>query len=331
MSIVSSPTLIYNPDPEGKKRDGCFRDTGWATRDGYFYESDQLSRCLMLNREYLLQQGEDYTFFVSLNFHLVLDPEAVKALWEEFTRNLRRKGFIGAWFREVSPTDHINYHLLARSHAGLSKQDMTKLIGDCVPKGIPYHCQPEPFDACRAYYACRYVTKAKTPKYVDGRLKSRDRWLGKRTFFLPDVGLQKYGKIGKFWVKPKDDLWQEIKDKEKRIELGMAEDGAEELVEYLHDLTEGYFGRDQLRRRVGYHAQEYAQEGTLHPPAEGVFEYLPKPKPSTPTPPRPSPSKPKSSTPRPQRSCFQRPESQPRRLFYKVFRLLLGYPQYHPP
>src|SRR5258708_6963252 len=75
MIIVFEKPPIFNPEPWYKNRPNPFRDTGWTTIDGYWYESDQLARCILLNRAYMLADGRDYVSFMSLNLELELLPK----------------------------------------------------------------------------------------------------------------------------------------------------------------------------------------------------------------------------------------------------------------
>ncbi len=225
------------------------------------------------NRERVLAIGRDYTWFITLNIEITLSPADVAALWGKIGRKLRKQGFVGLWVREVSPTDHVNYHVISSSAGDADAQ-----IRKAIPAGIPYHLQVQRFDPQRAWLGLRYVVKARTQRHFNGRLVSSDRWASKRTFFQPGVKLSKWDTIGPFWEgTTKAKLWQEIKDREKRIADGMTVDGAEELVEYLDELTDGLWGKARIRRAVGFFAREYEAEGTLHPPKP--FEYEP-PQPS---------------------------------------------------
>jgi hypothetical protein len=268
MTIIFTKPRIFNPEPFFKKRPSPLRDTGWATIDGYWYESDQLARCVLLNRAYMLADGRDYTFMISLNFELELLPAEVAELWKKITKNLRKHNLVGLWVREPSPiTNHVNYHLLTKS------ADVEAALRKSIPASVPHHLHVKPFNKRLAWLGARYVVKAKTPKYFNGLLVSRDRWMAKRSFFIEKVGINKYDTIGDFWEegKSKVSLWEEIKATEKRISDGMTLPGAEELVDYLNELTQGHQGRARIRRAVGYHAADYHAEGTLYPPSGDVL------------------------------------------------------------
>jgi hypothetical protein len=267
MSIIFTKPRIFNPEPFFKKRPNPLRDTGWATTDGYWYESDQLARCVLLNRSYMLAHGRDYISMLSLNLERELLPSEVSELWVKITKKLRKNRFVGLWVREPSPvTNHVNYHILSKS------DDAESSLRKSIPAGVPHHLHVKPFDGRMAWYGVRYIVKAKTPKYFNGLLVSRDRWMTKRSFFIEKVGIAKYGTVGNFWEdgKSKVSLWEDIKATEKRISDGMTLPGAEELVDYLNELTQGHQGRARIRRAVGYHAADYHAEGTLFPPSGDV-------------------------------------------------------------
>jgi len=263
MSIIFTKPRIFNPEPFFKKRPSPFRDTGWVTTDGFWGEADQLARCVLLNRSYMLAGGRDYTSMIALNIELELLPAEVSELWGKITKNLRRHNFVGLWVREPSPvTNHVNYHILSKS------DDADACLRKSIPAGVPHHLHVKPFDRRLAWYGVRYVVKAKTPKYFNGLLVSRDRWMAKRSFFIEKAGIAKYGTVGDFWEKGKTkvSLWGEIKATEKRISNGMTLPGAEEQVDYLNELTQGYLGRARICRAVGFHAADYHAAGTLFPP-----------------------------------------------------------------
>jgi hypothetical protein len=267
MTIIFTKPRIFNPEPWYKNRPNPLRDTGWVTIDGYWYEADQLARCILLNRAYMLADGRDYTSIISLNIELELLPKEVSDLWGKITKNLRRHRFIGLWVREPSVvTNHVNYHILSKS------DDAEATLRKCIPADVSHHLHAKPFDRRMAWYGVRYIVKARTPKYFNGRLVSRDRWMAKRSFFIEKVGIDKYGTVGDFWEdgKSKISLWEEIKATEKRISDGMTLPGAEELVDYLNELTQGHQGRARIRRAVGFHAADYHAAGTLFPPSCSV-------------------------------------------------------------
>lgn len=261
MDTVYSTASLYllEDDPAFKKRIG-FKDHGWSTVEGYWYESDKVARCLMANRRF-----GDYAYFVSLNIELVLSKKQVAAVWGKITRNFRRRGLVGFWVREGSTNGHVNYHVIVKNEC-----DVNAIIRASVEPVLkpwktgnrhPFHFQAEPWEDRNSYLTCRYVVKAKTAKYMDGVLVSKDRWASKRTFFKTGLRIVKCREIGKFWGKSKAQLWNEIKDKERRISDGLKIPGAEAHAAELYDLTQGFFSWNHVRRAVGYFSEECEAEG----------------------------------------------------------------------
>jgi hypothetical protein len=66
--------------------------------------------------------------------------------------------------------------------------------------------------------------------------------------------MRKYGTVGDFWPdgKNKDAIWSEIVAHERQIAEGLQQPGAEEYALELHELIQGFFSLDHVRRSVGY-------------------------------------------------------------------------------
>ena len=112
----------------------------------------------------------------------------------------------------------------------------------------------EPYNPGEGRFTVRYMTKAKTAKYKNGEIVSRDRWARKRVLLRQELKMRKYGTIGPFWPTGmnKEDIWNEIKAQEKKISDGLQQPGAEEYAAELHELIGGYFPLNRVRRSVGY-------------------------------------------------------------------------------
>ncbi len=271
MYVLPRIPCLHNPTPEYKVRNGALRDSGWWTTDGYLYEADQEARCVLENRKLLLEQGKDYRQFAVIRIDVEQTPNDVTKTWNKIRRKLRQRGFDLLWVREINPSNNrIHYNCLTTSH-----QDLAAAFNQALPPGIPRlpgWCDVRPFKPHLAYLCARYIVKAKTARYgPDGHLVSRDRWQAKRHLFIKDVGFDKCGSFGGFWQKLKEQLWKDIKNTEKRIAEGMLLNGVDQLVDYLADLTQGYFSKKDLQRRVGYFAKEYEAANTLLPPPPYVF------------------------------------------------------------
>jgi len=121
-------------------------------------------------------------------------------------------------------------------------------------KSVNTNIKVEPYDPGRGRYAVRYMVKAKTPKYKNGEIVSRDRWARKRVLFRQELKLRKYGTIGRFWPQGmnKESIWKEIVAHERKINDGLQQPGAEEYAREMYELTQGFFSLNRVRRSVGY-------------------------------------------------------------------------------
>jgi len=241
---------LYQVRPKKRKRPFGYTEDGWFTTDGYFYESDRLSRCVDWARTHLFQT--EFTYFVSVNITEDITPDELKSLWPKVTRYLTDKGVVALWVCEVSKrSNRFNFHLLLRSETpnikSILKAKFKKL-------GIKTNIKPERYDPGRRRFSVRYMTKARTPKYRDGELVTADRWKAKRVLMNPEDKIRKYGYVGEFFPKGwnKERIWDEIKKHERKISEGLQQPGTEEYAEFLHDLTGGYFTLKRVRRSVGY-------------------------------------------------------------------------------
>jgi hypothetical protein len=98
------------------------------------------------------------------------------------------------------------------------------------------------------------MTKAKTAKYKDGEIVSRDRWARKRVLLRQELKMRKYGTVGPFWPigLNKEMIWKEIVTHERKISDGLQQPGAEEYALELHELIGGYYPLNRVRRSVGF-------------------------------------------------------------------------------
>jgi hypothetical protein len=248
--IYSSDTedFLYQIRPKKRNRGPAYPESQWYTTDGAKYEADKLSRCVAWSSRYYFK--EEFTYFASINITQYLSGEQLKEMWPRVRRRLGDKGVIALWVLEISRrTNHFNYHFLVRSQTPKLKE-LLKFAFQQVKTNI----KVEDYDPKEGRCCVRYMTKAKTPKYCDGRLISPDRWARKRVLFRQELGLHKYGYIGDFWPvgMNKDSIWREIQQHERRIKDGLLAPGAEDYAEELHDLMGGYYSLKKIRRSVGY-------------------------------------------------------------------------------
>src|SRR5262249_9116332 len=139
-----------------------------------------------------------------------------------------------------------NFHLLLRSHSP-DIYRLLKIAFDTIPTNI----KPDPYDPRKGKFAVRYMSKARTSKYRDGTVSTKDRWRRKRVLLHVKDKVRRYGTIGDFWNgHSKESMWDEIKACEAKIAVGLAAPGVDEYAEFLHDLTQGFFTLQRVRRSV---------------------------------------------------------------------------------
>jgi hypothetical protein len=212
------------------------------------YEADKLSRCVQwARRRYFTSE---FTYFASINFTQDMTADEMKAVWSKACRYLTGKNVIALYTCEVSRrSNRFNYHMLLRSQT----PNLSELL-KFATKTMKTNIKVEPYDPGRGRLAVRYMTKAKTAKYKNGEIVSRDRWARKRVLLRQELKMRKYGFIGQFWPvgMNKDIIWKEIVAHEKKISDGLQQPGAEEYALELHELIGGYFPLNRVRRSVGF-------------------------------------------------------------------------------
>ncbi len=140
------------------------------------------------------------------------------------------------------------------------KLELADAIDASIPEGIKHHKQ---IDAIHDEWShARYIVKAKVKAYVDGKFLL-DKYKDKRLLFVKKSGLQKYGVIGPFWVRPVGELWQTIIAREKRIADGLESPGVRAEVEHLYELLDGTVSRRQIERSLGFHGGTVGKVATL--------------------------------------------------------------------
>ncbi|MEO2090169.1 MAG: hypothetical protein ABGY75_11810 [Gemmataceae bacterium] len=225
-----------------------YTEDGWYTLDGFKYEADKLSRCVQwARRRYFTSE---FTFFASINFTEDLTAAEMKAAWSKACRYLTGKGVVALYTCEVSRrSNRFNYHMLLRSQT----PNVSELL-KFATKTVKTNIKVEPYDPGRGRLAVRYMTKAKTAKYKNGEIVSRDRWARKRVLLRQELKVRKYGTVGQFWPMGmnKESIWKEIVAHERKISDGLQQPGAEQYALELHELIGGYFPLNRVRRSMGF-------------------------------------------------------------------------------
>lgn len=240
---------MFQARPKKRLRPLHYTEDGWHTLDGFLYESDKLARCVQWARRRYFPS--EFTFFCSINFTEDMTADEMKAAWSKACRYMKDKGVVALYVCEVSRrSNHFNFHLLLRSQT----PNLTAVLKSAT-KTVKTNIMVEPYNPGEGRYTVRYMVKAKTAKYKNGELVSRDRWARKRVLLRQELKVRKYGTIGRFWPTGmnKEAIWKEIVAHERRISEGLQQPGAEEYALELHELIGGYYPLNRVRRSVGYH------------------------------------------------------------------------------
>ncbi|WP_149111098.1 hypothetical protein [Limnoglobus roseus] len=239
---------MFQLRPRKRVRPLHYTEDGWHTLDGYLYEADKLARCVQwARRKYFTSE---FTAFASINFTEDITAAEMKALWPKVCRYLSNKKVVALYVCEASRrSNHFNFHMLLRSRT----PDLLALLKQAT-KTVKTNIKLEPYNPGEGRYTVRYMVKARTAKYKNGELVSRDRWAKKRVLFRQILKMRKYGFIGPFWPQGmnKESVWKEIVAHERKINDGLQQPGAEEYAREMYELTQGFFSLSRVRRSVGY-------------------------------------------------------------------------------
>lgn len=246
---------IYQQIPPFSKATS-FKLKSWTdTVEGYINEAKQLTLCILRNRHAMKRS---YTWAVHINVNVVQTPKQITDLWTKACRNLRRKGIVALWIREPNKANKVHYHLVVKNNIG--KKELEQAIEEAMPSRATVRWRKRVEPIKNEWYYCHYITKAKVSGYING-LRIADLYMRKRRLFKANQELKKYGVIGDFWERSKKRLWQEIKDKEKRIGEGLENPNVKRLAKHVHDMFGGDVPLKDIERSFGYWSEEaYVQD-----------------------------------------------------------------------
>ena len=237
---------IYQQNPPYTKR-SQYPAMGWTdTILGYINEAKQLTQCILRNRRAMKRP---YAWTVHINMNVELPPKTISDIWTKACRKLRTKGINALWVREPNKLNKAHYHLVIKDLIG--RRQLAQIIEEAMPsrKVVMWRKCIQPIENEWRY--AHYITKAKIKGRIRGRLVN-DLHARKRRLFKPKLGLKKYGEIGSFWERPKKELWQEIRDIEKRIAEGLGNPNIKKLAHHVYDMLGEYVPLKTIERNYGY-------------------------------------------------------------------------------
>jgi hypothetical protein len=226
-----------------------FKPKGWtSTTLGYLNESKKLTMCLLRNRSVM---DRPYTWAVHVNLNVELPTKAVTSTWLSACRKLRRRGIVCLWVREPNKSNKVHYHLIIKNAIG--KKELEQAIEDAMPNRseVKWRKRVEPIKS--EWHYAHYLTKAKISGFLDGR-KVDDLYGRKRLLFKANLNLKKYGVIGDFWERPKKRLWDEIRDKERRIAEGLERPNVRRLANHVYEMLGATVALTRIERSFGLRA-----------------------------------------------------------------------------
>ncbi len=241
---------LFLTDPPFSKP-SLYKPKGWTdTVAGYIREAKKLTMCILLNERLM---DHSYQWHVTINFDADQTPAEIRERWAKVRKSLKRSGVVALSVMEVNRSNHVHFHLIVSSR--ISEAALRRAVEEAMPsqKVIGWHNRPQRIKPGETWELAHYVTKAKKPGYVNGRLVD-DYYASKRILFKPKLGLHKHYAIGPFWVKPKAAIWKDIAAKEARIAEGLEQPGVRKLVDYMYELLDRTMPLKGIERAFGFHA-----------------------------------------------------------------------------
>lgn len=197
---------------------------GWKSIEGAKYEATKIAYCLEHNARETGRQH--YSHEATISFDADLTENDHSRIWGQICRCLRANKIIAYWHRELCETGRIHYHLLIVNK--WQQEEIKNTLRDSLSSELKsvsrIHCAA--IEDQKAL--CQYIPKAvvygqdirasqniNDPSY--GRT-SEDIYFHKRRIFKKECRLKKCGSIGEFWLTPQKKIWQELIDRQKRID-----------------------------------------------------------------------------------------------------------------
>lgn len=229
---------IFQDKPKFKSN-SLFKDSGWTTSiSGYQREAKKFAKCLIENQRLT---GSPYTWFVTLNIYKTMTPATLKTWikneWKTITRNLFNKKVICCWIVECNRKNQVHYHFVFRSCH--TEKEIEEIFEASVPARASlggWHKKIE-FVLSKSKRLPYYAIKAKIQGLTKRGWHSKDLYARKRILFKPNLGIRKHGKIGEFWSKPIEKIWDEKKKRAKAIADKLENGDVKMVAAFFSDLT----------------------------------------------------------------------------------------------
>ncbi len=246
--LEKNPPLLFQEDPLGSHGNNLrFNEKSWTdTIVGYLNESRRFVQCVMAN---MTLMHRPYTWLVNLNIEQELTPKEICSHRARFSRKMRQSGIVAVSVIEPTWPNRVHYHLLLSSQQ--SEKELRRIIAESMPTDIPFHSWVE-----RIYnplWWARYIVKAKAEGILNGRV-SKDIHGGKRLLFKPNLGFNKVGYIGEFWIRSRAKLWNEICERESHIADGLELPGVRASAKRTWELVSASVSLRVVERNFGYYA-----------------------------------------------------------------------------
>lgn len=225
-----------------------FLPKGWCdTVAGYLREAKKLKMLLIRNR---ILMKAPYRWFLTIYVDFHQSPTEISAWWNKAKRNLARKGIDALWVREPTRSNKVHYHLLVKNP--ISKDQLERIVEDSLPSRAIGRWHKSLRQVKKSdWRLVHYLGKAK----LGGNTKSgkflTDLYRKKRLLFVKKLRIRKLGTIGKFWVKPKAEIWKKIVEHEKRIGDGLEKPKVKEIAKYAYDFLGGTVPLKTIERNYG--------------------------------------------------------------------------------
>jgi hypothetical protein len=191
--------------------------------------------------------------FLTIYVDVTMQPKAINDWWKKASRNLQRNGVVALWVREPTRTNRVHYHLLLRSIH--TKKQLATIIEESLPSRRfgRWHKNIKTVQK-KDGRLLQYITKAKTAGVTKSGVYLSDLYRKKRLLFKSSLGIRKHGTIGRFWVKSKQAIWNDVKAREKRISEGLEKPNVKRLAEHVYEFVDGCVPLRQIERSFGYYS-----------------------------------------------------------------------------